>query len=80
MDDDGFTSAPMEQVMISSFFGVFIDLIIGFFVLIIKSFDNQTEIWAWLSSPLIVKLFEVLDDDHDYFVYKTFTHKSNKPD
>jgi len=46
MDDDGFTSDPMEQGMISSFFGVFIDLIIGFFVLIIKSFDNQTEIWA----------------------------------
>jgi len=29
---------------------------------------------------LIIKLFEMLDDNHDYFVYKTFTHKSNKPD
>ena len=36
--------------------------IIGFLGLIIKAFDNQTEIWAWLSSPLIIKLFEMLDD------------------
>jgi hypothetical protein len=24
--------------------------------------------------------FVLIDDNHDYFVYKTFTHKSNKPD
>jgi hypothetical protein len=59
-----------------AFFWVLIDLIIGFLGLIIKEFDNQTEIWAWLSSPLIIKLFEMLDDNHDYFVYKTFTHKA----
>ncbi len=63
-----------------AFFWVLIDLIIGFFGLIIKVFDHQTEIWAWLSSPLIIKLCELLDDNHDYFVYKTFTHKSNKTD
>ncbi len=60
-----------------AFFWVLIDLIIGFLGLIIKAFDNQTEIWSWLSSPLIIKLFEILDDNHDYFVYKTFTHKPN---
>ncbi len=54
--------------------------IIGFLGLLIKAFDNQTESWAWLSSPLIIKLFEILDDNHDFFVYKTFTHKSNKAD
>ncbi len=42
------------------FWGVLIDLIIGFLVLIIKTFDNQTEIWSWLSNPLIIKLFEML--------------------
>ncbi len=63
-----------------AFFWVLIDLIIGFLGLIIKAFDNQTEIWAWLSNPLIIKLFEMLDDYHDYFVYKTFTHKSNNTD
>ncbi len=63
-----------------AFIWVLIDLIIGFLGLIIKAFDNQTEIWGWLSSPLIIKRFEILDDNHDYFVYKTFTHKSNKPD
>jgi hypothetical protein len=31
---------------IKHFFGVLIDLIIGFLGLIIKAFDNQTEIWA----------------------------------
>ncbi len=60
------------------FFWVLIDLIIGFLGLIIKEFDNQTENWAWLSSPLIIKLFEMLDDNHDYFVYKTFTHESKQ--
>ncbi len=40
-----------------AFFWVLIDLIIGFLTLIIKAFDNQTEIWDWLSSPLIIKLF-----------------------
>ena len=63
-----------------AFFGVLIDLIIGFLVWIIKSFDSQTKNWVWLSDPVIIKLFEILDDNHDYFVYKTFTHKSNKPD
>ncbi len=63
-----------------AFWGVLIDLIIGFLGLIIKSFDNQTERWTWLSNPLIIKLFEMLDDNHDYFVYKRFTHKSNKSD
>jgi hypothetical protein len=29
-----------------AFLGVLIDLIIGFLGLIIKAFDNQTEIWA----------------------------------
>ena len=24
------------------------------------------------------RLFEILDDNHDYFVYKTFTHKSKQ--
>ena len=61
-----------------AFFGVMIDLIIGFLGLMIKALDNQTEIWAWLSNPLIIKLFEMLDDNHDYFVYKTFTHKSKQ--
>ena len=59
-----------------AFFWVLIDLIIGFLGLIIKAFDNQTEICPWLSIPLIIKLFEMLDDHHDYFVYKTFTHKA----
>jgi hypothetical protein len=78
-----------------AFFWVSIDLIIGFLGLILKSLDNQTEIWAGLSSPLIIKLFEMLDDNNDDFVYKTcdvysqikqarlkplFTHKSKKPD
>jgi hypothetical protein len=36
----------LNQGMISSFFWVLIDLIIGFLGLIIKAFDNQTEIWA----------------------------------
>jgi hypothetical protein len=63
-----------------AFWGVLIDLIIGFLGLIINAFDNQTKSWAWLSSPLIIKLFVILDDNHDYFVYKTFTHTSNKPD
>jgi hypothetical protein len=40
------TPRPSHQGMISSFFGVLIDLIIGFLGLIIKAFDNQTEIWA----------------------------------
>ncbi len=70
--------------MKSSFFWILIDLIIGFLDLIIKTFDNQTEIWTWLSSPLLIKPFEIPDeninDNHDYFVYKTFDHKSNKPD
>jgi hypothetical protein len=60
------------------FFGywlIWLCCIIGFLGLIIKTFDNQTESWAWLSSPLIIKLFEMLDDNHDYFVYKTFTYK-----
>jgi hypothetical protein len=35
---------PEDQGMISSFFWVLIDLIIGFLGLIIKAFDNQTEI------------------------------------
>ena len=47
---------------------VLIDVIIGFLGLFIKDFDNQTESWACLSSPLIIKLFEILDDNHDYFV------------
>jgi hypothetical protein len=65
---------------IKFFFGywlIWLCYIIGFLVLII---DNQTESWSWLSSPLIINLFEMLDDNHDYFVYKTFPHKSNKPD
>ncbi len=62
------------------FWGVLIDLMFGFLGLMIKSFDIQTESWAWLSRPLIIKFFEMLDDNHDYFVYKTFTHKSNKTD
>ncbi len=57
-----------------------VDLIIGFLDLIIQTFDNQTERWVWLSNPLRIKPFEILDDNHDYFVYETFTHKSNKPD
>jgi hypothetical protein len=65
--------------MISSFFLgywlIWLCCIIGSLGLVIKAFDNHTESWAWLSSPLIIKLFEILDDDHDYFVYKTFTHK-----
>ncbi len=56
------------------------DELIWFLVLIIRAFDNQTEIWSCLSSPLIIKLFEMLEDNHDYFVYKTFTLKSNKSD
>jgi hypothetical protein len=28
---------------------------------IIKPFDNQTKIWGWLSSPLIIKRFEIFD-------------------
>jgi hypothetical protein len=63
-----------------SFWGVLIDLMFGFLSLIIKTFDNQTEMWSSLSIPLIINLFEILDDNHDYFVYKTFAHKSNKPD
>ena len=47
---------------------VLIDLISGFLGLIIKDFGNQTESWAWLWSPLIITLFEILDDNHDYFV------------
>jgi len=63
-----------------TFFLVLIDFLLGFLGLIIKVFDNQTEIWTWLSSPLIIKLFEMFDDNHDYFVYNTVTHKSNKSD
>jgi hypothetical protein len=66
----------MTKAWYQDFFWVLIDLMIGFLGLIIKAFDNQTEIWAWLSSPLIIKLFEKLDDNHDYFVHKTFTHKA----
>jgi hypothetical protein len=36
----------IPQGMISRFFWVLLDLIIGFLVLIIKEFDNQTEIWS----------------------------------
>ncbi len=63
---------------IKLFFGywlIWLCCIIGFLGLIIKAFDNQTESWSSLSSPLIIKLFEMLDDNYDYFVYKTFTHK-----
>jgi hypothetical protein len=63
-----------------AFLRVSIDLIIGFLDLIIKTFEYQTETWDWLSIPLIINLFEMIDDNHDYFVYKTFTHKSNKTD
>ena len=36
----------------------------------IKLFDNQTESWAWLSSPVIIKSFEMFDwlKSFDYFV------------
>jgi len=43
-----------------------IDLIIGFLVLIIKAFDNQTE------------TFEMLDDNHDYFVLQNVRWESAK--
>jgi hypothetical protein len=38
-------SKPTEDKY-KAFLGVLIDLIIGFLVLIIKAFDNQTESWA----------------------------------
>ena len=48
----------------------------------INLFDNQTESWAWLSSPWIIKSFETFDrfKSFDYIVYKMFPHKSNKSD
>ena len=74
-------SSPRNDFkLFSGYWLIWLYCIIGFLDLIIKAFDNQTEIWSWLSRPLIIKLFEMLDDNHDYFVYKTFTHKSNKPD
>ncbi len=36
-------SVPADQVLLSSFFGVLIDLIVELLGLIIKPFDNQTE-------------------------------------
>ncbi len=52
-----------------AFLGVLIDLIIGFLGLIMKSFDNQTKMWVWLSSPLIIviKILEMFDDNHWLF-------------
>jgi hypothetical protein len=76
MDGRRCTMRPWTKAWYQGFFGVLIYLIIVFLGLIIKAFDNQTEIWAWLSSPLIIKLFETLDDKHVYVVYKTFTHKA----
>ncbi len=34
----------------------------------------------YLLPHLLVALDDNLYDNHDYFVYKTFTHKSNKSD
>jgi hypothetical protein len=48
--------------------------------LIIKTLIIRERVTDWLWIPFMVKLFEILDDNHDYFVYKTFTHKSNYPD
>jgi len=49
----------VQRTKLQAFLGVLIDLIIELLDLIIKSLDNQTEIWTWLSSPLIVKSFEI---------------------
>ncbi len=66
-----------------SFFGVLIDLIIGFLDLIMKDFDNQKQIFRELD--LIIKPF-----DNQFFWdiwsiiglcrLQTFTHKSRNPD
>ena len=45
--------------MISTFLWVSIDLIIGFLDLIIKTFDNQTEIFEMLDDK--TESFEMLD-------------------
>ncbi len=69
-----------------AFLGVLIDLNIQLLVLIIKPFDNQTEIFREL--VLIIKFFDnqafwdiwLMIKSFDYFVYKTFTHESHKTD
>ncbi len=43
-----------------AFFGVLIDLIVELLVLIIKSFDNQTESWNPVSNDLIIKSFDTI--------------------
>ena len=67
-----------------AFWGVLIDLIVEFLVLIIKSFDNQTGNWNPVSNDLIIKSFDIIIWQSVSIlsenVYKTFTHKSNKTD
>ncbi len=55
-----------------TFLWVLIDLIIGFLGLILKSFGNQTESWSWLWSPLIIRLFEILDWKSSHLIQGTF--------
>ena len=57
------------KVTYQAFWGVLIDLIMELLGLIIKSFDNQTEIWAWLSSPLIIKLLRYLIDNQVIWLF-----------